>query len=107
MNDVNEIGKESEFYVLLSLSKGAESRKRILRALLLKPKNCNQIADELDLDWFSVQKHLRILVEKKIITSFDFGHIRFYNLTRLGEKVFNDNMNTSEKQGRKIHSEAP
>ncbi len=87
MNRVNEIGKGNEFYVLLTLSRGAESRKRILKSLLSSPKNCSQIARELELDWWTVQKHIQVLMKENIIKSSAFGNSKFYRLSSIGEDV--------------------
>jgi predicted transcriptional regulator len=79
------IDRENEPLVLLSLSRGAESRRKILTMLSLGPQNCNQIANELDLDWWSVQKHLNLLLKANLVKSIGFGRIRFYKLTANGE----------------------
>lgn len=78
---------ETAVLVLLSLSRGAESRKRILVTLLSEPKNCSQIAREVRLDWWTVQKHLRSLLKENIIRSSAFGNSKFYKLTSMGEEV--------------------
>ena len=47
---------ETAVLILLTLSRGAESRKKILSALLPGPKNCNQLSRETGLDWWTVKK---------------------------------------------------
>lgn len=83
--------------ILLSLSKGASSRKKILRHLILKPKNCNQLANDCELEWWSVQKHLKILLREQFIKSTPFGNIKFYKLTSRGKNALN-NMLESTKE---------
>ncbi|NLF89098.1 winged helix-turn-helix transcriptional regulator [Candidatus Bathyarchaeota archaeon] len=78
---------EAAVLVLLSLSKGAKSRKNILTALLSGPKNCAQIAKELSLDWWTVQKHIQVLYRENMVVHLDFGRIKFYKLTAKSEEI--------------------
>ncbi|MEM4244385.1 MAG: helix-turn-helix domain-containing protein [Candidatus Bathyarchaeia archaeon] len=76
--------------LLLKFSKGAKSRKIILKSLCLKPKNCNQIAKESKLEWWTVQKHLEVLMKENLIISVRFGRIKFYKITPKGEKALTE-----------------
>lgn len=87
MNKIAKAKDDSVFSILFSLSKGAESRKRILSSLFLGPKNCNQISKELGLDWWTVKKHLLILSNEHIVKSMQFGNSKFYKLTPVGEEA--------------------
>jgi len=80
-------GYETAVIILLSLSRGAGSRKKILIVLLSGPKNCSQIAKEVGLDWWTVQKHLRSLLKENIIKSSAFGNSKFYKLSSIGEEA--------------------
>jgi len=71
--------------ILLFFSKGAETRRKILETLLEGPKNCHQIAKELKLDWWTVQKHLKKLREVNLVKQVKVGSIRFYKLICEGE----------------------
>ena len=42
-------------------SRGSASRASILRILLAKPQNANQLASALDLDYSTVKHHLHVL----------------------------------------------
>jgi len=88
---------KNESLVLLGLSRGAESRKKILKALLFNPKNCSQIAREVKLDWWTVQKHLRVLMKDNIVVSLDFGRIKFYKLTIKGEELISSVQEKAKK----------
>jgi predicted transcriptional regulator len=81
---------ENAILVLLTLSRGAESRKRILIALLSGPKNCNQLTRELKFDWWTVRKHIQFLLKENMITSLEFGRITYYKLTAKGEELIRD-----------------
>ena len=86
MNWISE-DRQDRILVLLTCSRGAESRKKILEHLILGPKNCNQLAKVLDLDWWTIQKHLKILMTENIVKEIDFGRRKLYKLTCDGEKT--------------------
>lgn len=56
----------SIYYALVS-SKGAENRVRITRSLRDRPKNRNQLAERLDLDYKTVMGHIEVLEDHGII----------------------------------------
>ena len=87
MRDIKNDDYEPEALILLTFSKGANSRKMILTKILFAPKNCNQLAIESKLEWWTVQKHIQLLMKKNIIESVKFGHITFYKLTLKGKKI--------------------
>ena len=87
MNKLEGAGFDTAVLVLLTLSRGAKSRKKILLRLFSGPKNCSQIAREVKLDWWTVQKHLRSLLKENLVKSSDFGNSKFYRLSPLGEQV--------------------
>jgi predicted transcriptional regulator len=97
MNKPEKPSYETAVLVLLSLSRGAESRKKILSALLSEPKNCSQIAREVGLDWWTVQKHLRSLLKENIIKSSAFGNSKFYKLSVVGEEAIRALQSSSGK----------
>ncbi len=91
----------TEIVILLSLSKGAESRKKILTALILGPKNCRQLSIEVGLDWWTVQKHLRRLLKENIVKSSDFGNSKYYKLTPRGEDALKAILSGKEQKAAK------
>jgi DNA-binding transcriptional ArsR family regulator len=54
------------WYVLAS-SRGGPSRVRILRALDERPRNANELAEELDLDYTTIRHHLDVLMENNVV----------------------------------------
>jgi predicted transcriptional regulator len=56
------------WYVLAS-SRGGPNRVRILRALDEEPRNANQLAEDLDLDYTTVRHHLDVLVDNNVLTN--------------------------------------
>lgn len=55
-------------WYLLAGTRGGETRARIIHALLRKPKNAHQLAKELKLDYKTIQHHLRILVDNRLLS---------------------------------------
>ena len=97
MSKAEGIPFETAVLVLLTFSRGAESRKKILIALLSGPKNCNQISQAVGLDWYTVKKHLPCLSKENLIKSSDFGKSKFYRLTPKGEEVIRAILSNNEK----------
>jgi predicted transcriptional regulator len=87
MNKPENVGYETEFSALLSLSRGANSRKKILEALLSGSKNCSQVALAVKLNWHTVNRHLLILVKEGLVKSTGFSQRKFFNLTPRGKEV--------------------
>ncbi len=54
---------EGALWYVLTGTRGGTNRVRLLRALDKRPRNANQLADDLDLDYKTVRHHLDVLVE--------------------------------------------
>lgn len=72
---------EDILWYLLASSRGGTSRARILRALENRPKNANQIAEELDLDYTTVRHHLDVLLENNVVKKIGDGYGDVYVYT--------------------------
>lgn len=81
--------KTDNIIILLSSSKGAQSRKRITKVLLERPQNCNQIAKQVNLEWWTVQKHLAILTDENILICYSIGKVKYYKVNQIHEKIIN------------------
>ncbi len=66
--------------VLLIFSKGAAMRRKIIKILMCGPKNCNQIAKCLKVNWWTIQKHLQRLEKAGIIKGINVGRVQYYSL---------------------------
>ena len=68
---------EGTLWHVLAGTKGGPNRARILRALDERPRNANQLADALDLDYKTVRHHLDVLREKNLVcrSGDDYGAI--------------------------------
>lgn len=58
---------EDVLWYLLASSRGGPTRVRILRTLDERPRNANQLATALDLDYTTVRHHLRVLRENNVV----------------------------------------
>ena len=68
---------EGTLWHVLAGTEGGPNRARILRALDERPRNANQLADALDLDYKTVRHHLDVLREKNLVrrSGDDYGAI--------------------------------
>ena len=68
---------EGTLWHVLAGTEGGPNRARILRALDERPRNANQLADALDLDYKTVRHHLDVLGEKNLVcrSGDDYGAI--------------------------------
>jgi DNA-binding transcriptional ArsR family regulator len=59
---------EGVLWYLLASSRGGASRVRILRALDERPRNPNELATALDLDYSTVRHHLDVLTKNNVVS---------------------------------------
>jgi DNA-binding transcriptional ArsR family regulator len=68
---------EAVLWYVLTGTRGGANRVRIVRALDERPRNANQLAEDLDLDYKTVRHHLDVLTENDIVRSSgdDYGAV--------------------------------
>lgn len=66
---------------LIAGSRGGDNRLRIIRTLNEQPFNRNQLANQLDLDYTTVQYHLDVLVKHNVVDSQDEKYGKLFFLT--------------------------
>jgi DNA-binding transcriptional ArsR family regulator len=68
---------EAVLWYVLTGTRGGENRVRILQALDERPRNANQLAEDLSLDYKTVRHHLDVLMDNDILTNSgdDYGAI--------------------------------
>lgn len=68
---------EAALWYVLTGTRGGANRVRLLNALDEQPRNANQLAETLDLDYKTVRHHLDVLIENDIISKSgdDYGAI--------------------------------
>lgn len=54
-------------WYLLASSRGGPTRVRIVRALNERPRNANELATELDMDYTTIRHHLDVLLDNKVV----------------------------------------
>jgi len=67
-------------WYLFAGTRGGPSRTEIIRALQDRPSNANQLAQALNVDYKTVQHHVRILIENGLIVPSDkeaYGAVLF------------------------------
>jgi DNA-binding transcriptional ArsR family regulator len=69
--------EEGTLWHVLSGTQGGPNRARILEELREQPRNANQLAERLDLDYKTVRHHLDVLREKDLVrrSGDDYGAI--------------------------------
>lgn len=68
---------EAGLWYVLTGTRGGENRIRLLRTLDERPRNANQLAEDLDLDYKTIRHHLDVLQENNIVdkSGDDYGAV--------------------------------
>lgn len=69
---------ETVLWQALAGTRGGPNRARILRTLDDRPRNANQLADDLGLAYNTVRHHLDVLEQNNIITSGEKSYATVY-----------------------------
>ena len=72
---------EGVLWYVLTGTRGGATRARILKTLRERPRNANQLAETLDLDYKTVRHHLDVLVENGVVESSGDDYGAVYLLT--------------------------
>ena len=70
---------EKALWYLLVGTRGGKNRVRIIRSLDERPRNANQLAETIDVDYNTVRHHLEMLVEHNVLEKGgeDYGAMYF------------------------------
>ncbi|WP_458205279.1 ArsR/SmtB family transcription factor [Haladaptatus sp. NG-SE-30] len=68
---------EGALWYVLTGTRGGTNRVRLLRMLDERPRNANQLAEDLDLDYKTVRHHLDVLMDNDIVENSgdDYGAV--------------------------------
>ncbi|MBI2045204.1 winged helix-turn-helix transcriptional regulator [Candidatus Pacearchaeota archaeon] len=79
-------------YYLIAGTRGGFARAKIIEAIRRKPMNANKLSKELKYDYKTIQHHLDILLENKILKKEGvYGGVYFISqLMEENIKVFDD-----------------
>ena len=69
---------EAVLWYVLTGTRGGRNRVRLLRAIDEEPRNANQLAEALDLDYTTVRHHLDVLVDNGVVESGGEGYGAVY-----------------------------
>jgi predicted ArsR family transcriptional regulator len=72
---------EKALWYLLAGTRGAENRVRIVRTLDERPRNANQLAESLGVDYNTVRHHLDMLQEHDVVETGGGDYGKLYFLT--------------------------
>ncbi len=74
-------GFERLLWWLFQSSAGAETRTRVVRTIRAQPRNAQQIADELGMDYSTIIHHLRVLTANHLVEGVGDRYGRVYFLS--------------------------
>ncbi|MCH7661899.1 MAG: winged helix-turn-helix transcriptional regulator [Euryarchaeota archaeon] len=68
---------EAVLWYVLTGTRGGPNRVRLLRAVDERPRNANQLASDLELDYTTIRHHLDVLVENGMVqkSGGDYGAV--------------------------------
>jgi DNA-binding transcriptional ArsR family regulator len=68
---------EAVLWYVLTGTRGGPNRVRLLRAIDKRPRNANQLASDLELDYTTIRHHLDVLVENGMVqkSGGDYGAV--------------------------------
>ncbi|WP_276259723.1 winged helix-turn-helix domain-containing protein [Haloglomus litoreum] len=72
---------EKALWYLIAGTRGGQNRARIVRLLDERPRNANQLADELEVDYNTVRHHLDKLAEHDVVETGGGEYGKLYFLT--------------------------
>jgi DNA-binding transcriptional ArsR family regulator len=73
---------------LIAGTRGGLTRARIIQALKETPRNANQLASLLQMDYRTIRHHLEVLEKNRIITSAGEGYGMTYFLSPVMEENY-------------------
>jgi len=92
---------EKALWYLIAGTRGGKNRTRIIRLLSERPRNANQLAEQLDLEYNTVRHHLDMLVEHDVVEPGGEEYGEMYFLT----DRFEDNREAFETVIRNVDEE--
>lgn len=72
---------EGVLWYVLASSRGGPTRVRIVRALDDRPRNANQLAEALDMDYTTIRHHLDVLMDDAVVKRTDDDYAAVYLFT--------------------------
>ena len=86
-------------WFLFAGTRGGDNRIKILDLLIKNPLNINKISEELQLDYKTIQHHMRILEKNNLITRMGDKYGILYFISNYLEKNIESYYNIKKKIG--------
>jgi hypothetical protein len=105
----SEMGFGSDVFELFMKMKGGATRIKVLNTLAT-PKDRLQLAEELGVDWKTVDRHVQILHKYGFVTEqAAYGTVRLYQVTPMGRMLLNlfDDLERTDGQVSQRPQQAP
>jgi predicted transcriptional regulator len=81
-------GYDYDTFKLVTKMRGSPTRIRLLNAINSSSKNKLQLAKELDVDWKTIDNHIEMLLQSRLVEERTVvGTARYYAITHAGMKV--------------------
>lgn len=81
-------GYDYDTFKLITKMRGSPTRQKLLEAVKNEQKNKLQLANELGVDWKTIDNHVGMLLEARLIEEKDVvGTARYYAITESGARV--------------------
>ncbi len=77
---------EKVLWYLIAGTRGGENRVRIIRELEKRPRNANQLASTLDIEYNTVRHHLEMLRDHDVVEAGGQSYGELYFLTEQFER---------------------
>lgn len=70
---------EKALWYLIAGTRGGTNRARIIRLLSDRPRNANQLADEMDVEYNTIRHHMDMLTDHDVVEAGgnDYGELYF------------------------------
>ncbi len=76
---------EDVLWYLLASSRGAKTRVQLVRAVSERPRNANQLAEDLGYDYTTIRHHLDVLLDNNVVRQSDNDYGTVYFITDQAE----------------------
>jgi len=89
------------FWLLFAGSRGSDNRIRIMSLLRKRPRNTNQLSNELGMDYKGIQHHIKNLEENNLVKHVGKKYARTYSVSvffEANESVFDEIVIKLEKR---------
>lgn len=80
-------GYDYDTFKIVARMRGSSTRIKLLNIIISEEKNKHQIAKEIGIDWKTVDNHVKMLMQNRLIEEKLVGASKYYIITPNGRKV--------------------